>query len=138
MARRVATALGAVPVGRVISIGWDSPNHLYNLVVIDHLANSFFVNPWITLRNIGFPEEWTAAELHVQQVKLALRIGPQLAELLKPIDPAGWATLVCRLEVGLDDLAHWLTGIAIEQRPEDPNGWMDELRQTWVLCRLGS
>jgi hypothetical protein len=122
---------------------WSDNRQLIDIVPVDQLAKAFWENPWLTLDDIGFPDAWSDAEIYAWQVKRALSLGPELEKLFNPrtTNPGGielWAILVIRLVVEIDDLAPWLTNAALDQRPQDPTGWLAELRQTWVLCRLGA
>jgi hypothetical protein len=115
----------------------------FTIVPGDALAGAFWKYPWLDLNDIGFPDNWSAAEIYAWQVARALTLGPELVQLFGPRtqNPGGlelFASLVIRLVVDFHDLTAWLTNAAIEQRPEDPEAWLAELRQTWVLLRLGA
>jgi hypothetical protein len=122
---------------------WILGSEFIDVVSVADLAAAFWKYPWLTLDDIGFPDAWSDAEIYAWQVKRALSLGPQLMELFNPQTHNPWglellAILVIRLVVDFDDLTEWLTNVAREQRPQDPDGWLTELRQTWVLCRLGA
>lgn len=109
----------------------------------DALAAAFWKYPWLTLDDIGFPDNWAAAEIYAWQVARALSLGPELAKLFNPrtTNPGGFelfAWIVIRLVVDFDDLTSWLAEAALEQRPQDPGGWLAELRHHWLLFRLGA
>jgi hypothetical protein len=115
----------------------------FTIVPGDALAGAFWKYPWLTLDDIGFPDNWSAAEIYAWQVARALTLGPELEKLFNPrtTNPGGfelWAILLVRLVVDFDDLGPWLTNAALDQRPEDPAAWLAELRQHWVMCRLGA
>ena len=122
---------------------WILGSELFDIIPVAELAGAFWQHPWLTLDHLAFPDEWSAAEIYAWQVKHALSLGPQLVQLFGPrtANPYGfevWAILVIRLVVDFDDLTAWLAEAALEQRPQDPDGWLAELRQTWVLLRLGA
>jgi hypothetical protein len=122
---------------------WILSSDLIDIVPVANLASAFWKYPWLSLDDIGFPDVWSDAEIYAWQVERALSLGPQLVKLFNPRtqNPCGFelfTRMVIRLVVDFDALVPWLTNAARDQRPMDPDGWLAELRQHWVLCRLGA